>query len=197
MKDEVADAGWLRPSPPACLNGSESFRGGGSTVGDFWAWAFSDLRDNTIRGALAEFIVAKAVGDERPLRIGWDNYDVVSPEGTTIEVKCSAYLQSWAQRRHSDLSFGRMSAREFDASTNSYSEDRRVRADVFVFAVQSQRDPEAYDPLDLSHWQFWAVTGAVVRERAARSVGIRWVRDNGTGPHSFDGLREAVRAAGA
>ena len=29
---------------------------------DFWRWAFSDLRDNTQRGVLAEFLVALALG---------------------------------------------------------------------------------------------------------------------------------------
>jgi hypothetical protein len=29
------------------------------TVAHFWRWAFSDLRDNTTRGILAEFLAAK------------------------------------------------------------------------------------------------------------------------------------------
>ena len=74
------------------LDGSERFAGVDATVADFWRWACSDLRDNTTRGMFAEFLVAKAVGDQRPLRIGWDNFDVVAPDRTTIEVKCSGVL---------------------------------------------------------------------------------------------------------
>ena len=100
------------------LNGSERFAGLDATVANFWRWAFQRLRDNTMRGILAEFMVAKAVGDQRSLRIAWDNFDAQAPDGTTIEVKCSAFLQSWTQKRHSELVFGRLSAREFDAARN-------------------------------------------------------------------------------
>jgi len=192
------DAGWLYPSPLRRLDGSEGFTGHASApfrVGDFWAWAYSDLRANTIRGVLAEFLVARAVGDERPMRVEWDNYDVVAPDGTRIEVKSSAYLQSWPQRRPSSLSFGRISAKEWDEATGAFSAERRVRADVFVFAVQTQRDPAAYDPLDVSHWRFWVVPGGVVRERAGRTVGIGWVRRHGSGPHRYEDLATAIGAA--
>lgn len=177
------------------LTGSERFVGLDATVADFWRWAFSDLRDNTTRGILAEFLVARAVGDERSLRIGWDNFDAQAPDGTAIEVKCSAFLQSWTQKRHSELVFGRLSAREFDATRNEYSVDARVRADVFVFAVQTQREPAAYDVLDISHWEFWVVSASTIRERAGKTVGIRWVREHATGPLPYSGLADAIHAA--
>ena len=48
------------------LTGNEHFTYDGMPVGillnDFWAWNSSDLLNNTLRGALAEFIVASAVG---------------------------------------------------------------------------------------------------------------------------------------
>ncbi len=85
------------------------------------------------------------------MRIGWDNFDAQAPDGTATEVKCSALLQSWTQKQHSDLVFGRLSIREFDAGRNEYSVDARIRADVLVFAVQVQRDPAVNDALDISH----------------------------------------------
>ena len=177
------------------LTGSERFVGLDATVADFWRWAFSDLRDNTTRGILAEFLVAKAVGDKRSLRIGWDNFDAQAPDGTAIEVKCSAFLQSWAQKRHSELVFGRLSAREFDAIRNEYSVEARVRADVFVFAVQTQREPAAYDVLDISHWEFWVVSGTVVWEQQWKSVGIGWVKRCATGPIDHQHLAFAIKGA--
>jgi hypothetical protein len=177
------------------LDGSERFTGLDATVADFWRWAFSDLRDNTTRGILAEFLVARAVGDERDLRIGWDNFDAQAPDGTTIEVKCSAFLQSWALKRHSELRFGRLSAREFDATRNEYSVDARVRADVFVFCVQTQREPAAYDMLDISHWEFWVVDASTIRELGVKSIGIGWVRRHATGPLPYGELAEAIRVA--
>ncbi len=96
MKDEP-DPQWLRPAPVEALGGDDRFAGLDATVADFWSWAFSDLRANTTRGVLAEFLVAKAVGATQPVREAWDNYDVLAPDGTRIEVKSSAYLQSWTQ----------------------------------------------------------------------------------------------------
>jgi hypothetical protein len=193
MPEPIEEPAWLKPAPVAPLDGSEEFVGLEATVADFWRWAFSDLRDNTTRGILAEFLVAQAVGDKRGMRIGWDNFDAQAPDGTTIEVKCSAFLQSWTQKQHSDLVFGRLSAREFDAARNEYSVDTRVRADVFVFAVQIQRDPAAYDMLDLGHWEFWVIDADTIRETAGKTVGIKWVREHANGPVPYGELATAIR----
>jgi hypothetical protein len=97
---------WIQPSPPVALSGEEAFQGlGGATVHDFWVWSTGDLRENTTRGVLAEFFVARAVGAEAKMRVGWDNYDVRTPSGIRVEVKSSAYLQSWPQRVHSKIRF--------------------------------------------------------------------------------------------
>jgi hypothetical protein len=91
--------------------------------------------------------------------------------------------------------FGRLSAREFDATRNEYSVDARVRADVFVFAVQTQREPAASDVLDISHWEFWVVSTSTIRERAGKAVGIGWVREHAKGPLSYGGLADAIHVA--
>ena len=87
--------GWLVPAPPQLLEGSDVFVGLDATVVDFWRWAFSDLRDNTARGVLAEFLVASALGRTDTRRKGWDNFDVQTATGVRVEVKASGYLQSW------------------------------------------------------------------------------------------------------
>jgi hypothetical protein len=125
-----------------------------ATVADFWRWAFSDPRDNTIRGVLAEFLVAAAVARTDTRRKGWDNFDVQARSGIRVEVKASGYLQSWPQAKHSQLYFGRVAARTWDENLNEFGTEPEVRADVFVFAVQTCKDPAAYDALDLSQWQF-------------------------------------------
>ena len=191
--DPVAEPVWMTPRPPTRLNGLERFVELDASVLDFWRWAFSDLRENTVRGILAEYLVAKAVRDNRDLRISWDNFDVRAAEGTTIEVKCSAFLQSWPQRTHSRLEFARLRARSWDASTNVFSDEELVRADVFVFAVQTQREPDQYDMLDLSHWQFWVVSGVIVRQQRVKSVGIGWVQRFATGPVTYPELAATIR----
>lgn len=68
------------------------------TLKDFWAWAFSDLVSNTERGKLAEYIVATAMGCDEGTSPTWGSFDLLSPEGIKIEVKASAYIQSWEQK---------------------------------------------------------------------------------------------------
>src|SRR3954451_18080617 len=48
-----------------------------ASVGDFWAWAFSDLRQNSVRGHLAEYIVAMALGVRLEVRSAWDDHDLL------------------------------------------------------------------------------------------------------------------------
>lgn len=102
---EPAEREWLTPMAVERLTGDERFSSGGLTVADFWQWAFSDLRTNIVRGVLAEFLVARAVGDHSALREAWDNWDVTTTSGIKVEVKSSAYLQSWRQRKHSSIVF--------------------------------------------------------------------------------------------
>ncbi len=37
-------------------------------------------------------------------------------------------------------------------------------------AVQTQRDPAAYDVLDISHWEFWVASARTVREHETPHV---------------------------
>lgn len=80
----------LQPPSPPPLRGDEPVQGTDTTVLDFWRFALSDFKMNNVRGYLAEFLVARAIGAAGP-RVEWDAYDVVAPDGTTIEVKASAW----------------------------------------------------------------------------------------------------------
>src|SRR5579885_555682 len=121
----------LDPIPLHTLSGAEALTPDGADVLRFWQWAFSDLRSNVVRGVLAEFLVARALRADlsRP-RVSWDNYDFVSAEGWKVEVKASAYLQSWKQRRLSALSFSRLRGRIWDDETAQYIGQPEVRADL-------------------------------------------------------------------
>src|SRR5690606_21596217 len=83
----------------------------GVRVLDFWRWALGDLRLNSTRGMLAQFLVARAVWDTRPNDDGWGDFDVLSPEGIKIEVKSSGYLQSWSQVNPSRIVFSGLMGR--------------------------------------------------------------------------------------
>jgi hypothetical protein len=67
----------------------------------------SDLIDNITRGRLAEFIVASALGISIDgVRDSWAAWDLTIPDPLIrIEVKSSAYLQSWFQKSYSNVTF--------------------------------------------------------------------------------------------
>ena len=69
-----------------------------------------DLRMNNVRGYLAEFLVAQAVGS-KAARVEWDDYDVLAPDGTRIEVKSSGLLQAWEQAGPSRIVFSGLRGR--------------------------------------------------------------------------------------
>ena len=66
---------------------------------DYWQWSGSSLMDNTARGVLAEFLVGRALGLTGEPRREWEGYDLRLPCCKTIEVKSSARVQSWPQKK--------------------------------------------------------------------------------------------------
>lgn len=182
----------LIPKLVARLTGGEVFVGSSLTVLDFWRWAFSDLRTNVVRGVLAEFLVARAVGDPSPLRSAWDNFDVTTPSGIRVEVKSSAYLQSWSQRKISQIVFTGLTGRTWSSETAEYGERRELRADVYVFATHTCQHPDQYDPLDLNYWEFQVVSAQALEERGARSITKRQLEQLAPACHRFDQLADAI-----
>jgi len=160
---------WLIPKPIERLTGQEHLSDTASTVLDFWRWAFSDLRMNILRGILAEYLVAQATGDQSPIRDAWGNWDVTTAADIKVEIKASGYLQSWNQRNLSSIQFGRLTGREWSPQTNELAASRSLRADVYVFAVHTCRDPDQYDPLSI---QVQRYAPTVYRLNPERSVSV-------------------------
>ena len=179
------------PRPATPLEPGHVFGGSGVTVGEFWRWAYSDLRSNVVRGVLAEFLVAKALADPSPLRDAWDNHDVTTANGLKVEVKSSGYLQSWSQSKLSSVSFGRLTGKSWVEGTG-YSIEREIRADVFVFAIHICKVPDDYDPLDIAQWEFHVAPAAAVKAHGWRSAGVGFLKRWCSGPHPWHELAAAV-----
>lgn len=140
---------------------------------DFWRWSTSDLIANTTRGALAEFIVSKALGiDSKAVREEWAPWDFTTPEGTKVEVKSAAYIQSWHQKRPTKISFSTAKTLAWDANTGEYDSVVKRQADVYVFALLANQDQQPIDPLDTSQWLFWVVPTSKLdsRKRSQHSI---------------------------
>jgi len=188
------DDGRLVPPPTRLLEGDEPIVGTPGSVRDFWAWCLSDLRGNTVRPMLAEFLVAQALGASHRPRIEWDAYDVVTPEGITVEVKSSAYVQAWEQARPSTITFGGLNGRTWDAALG-HADAATYNAAVYVFALATARGHASYDPLDVAQWRFWVLPRASVEATGQKSLALSRVERLAGTPVAYAGLATAVRAA--
>lgn len=143
----------------------------GKLLSDFWAWNSSDLLNNTLRGALAEFIVATALElDTDICRKDWTPYDLETPSGIKIEVKSSAYLQSWNTDRISDIRFSIKPTRAWDAETDFDDEIKR-QSDVYVFCLYASKIKED-TPLLLDQWEFYVVPTSTLNQKCGNQKSI-------------------------
>ena len=166
---------------------------------DFWRWSVSDLVSNTWRGVVAEYIVAQALGVAQGLRADWRAYDLETSEGVKIEVKSSAYVQSWKQDRDSVIQFGVGKRRAWDAATNKLGDEVRRHADVYVFALLHHKDRQTVDPMNLAQWTFYVVPTKALneRERSQHSITLRSLEKLAGSAKAFADLRSEVARAAA
>lgn len=164
------------------------------SVAEFWRWARSDLVTNTERGVFAEFIVAVALNVPiTGVRNGaWSPIDLTTPEGTTVQVRSAAYLQSWYQARYSTIEFDVEPKRAWNLETNTWAERGR-HADVYVFALLLHRDKRSVDPLDMAQWMFYVLPTAALDGFPPRKISLAELQGRTRGLH-FDEVQDAVLA---
>lgn len=192
------------PLPPLDVepkSGAEPFHDSGERLGfdllRFWRWSASDLASNALRGRLAEFLVAQALGVADGVRAEWDAYDLRTPGGVTVEVKSCAYLQTWAQSRPSAVSFGIGPTRAWDPRMNVMEDEARRQARVYVFALLAHRDKATLDPMDVAQWEFFVLPTAVLDAElpAQARMGLSTLLRLGPERCGFAELRAAVERA--
>jgi len=130
----------------------------------FWQWSSSDLVSNAMRGVLAEFLVASALGLADGVRNQWDAFDLLLADGTRLEVKSAAYLQSWAHAKISKIVFTIRPTLAWSSETNRLSSELRRQADIYVFCLLDHRDKATLDPMRLEQWKFYLLRSAVLDE---------------------------------
>ncbi len=166
---------------PTKLVGRERLTGANipdATMLDFWRWAFSDLRANSLRGVLAEWIVAKLLGInpiDPPVRDPWGEFDLRTPEGVAIEVKASAYLQSWMELGTSKIVFGGLKGQTWSPQAG-YSGTATYNAQLYVFCVQTERDPARWNALDVAQWRFYLATRTQLAALNIRAITLPTVQ---------------------
>ena len=190
--------------PPKFRNGNEPFqlrgRSAKFTLYDFWQWLASDVVYNIHRGAVAEYIVAQALGVAADYpRAPFESCDLqihtkVS-EFVDLEVKCAAYVQSWhrVDSRPSVIGFNLEPKAGSTALTGKPSRD----AHVYIFCVLGE--PDVFpDPLDLGQWEFYILPAVAIDEEIPKQKTIRlsplqkMVRRRGQYTANYDELSNSI-----
>lgn len=164
---------------------------------DFWKWSASDLVSNATRGILAEFIVATAMGiDLAKPRDEWGSYDLMTPEGVRIEVKCSTFPQSRAQTSLSSVIFSIKPARKWIESTHEYSEVVVRDSDVYIFCLLQHTNKATVNPLEIEQWRFYVVaTNELYRLKGDQKTYTLKALEDFAISVPYDGIREAISIA--
>ena len=175
-------------------SGEESFVGTNQTLLDYWRWAHSDIASNSERGKLAEYIVKCAVGASSPCRIEWDAVDVIAPDNTRIEVKSSAYLQTWKCSKLSKIQFDIAPKKSWDSESNQYFQSIGRNSDVYVFCLFSCQNPSVANPINLSQWEFYVLRTNVLNEKIPnqKTIGLASLVRLGAKRVSYSELRAAI-----
>ena len=176
--------------------GKEMFLGSRTkrTLLDFWKWAYSDLVGNTERGAIAEYIVAIACDIDNNIRVSWDSYDLSLKNGLKVEVKSSAYLQTWKQKRYSTPIFNIPKTKAWNFIENTYDTERKRQADLYVFALLAHLDKETINPLNTNQWEFYIMsTNNLNNElKDSKQVSLKRLIKIGAIKSTFEKLHENI-----
>ncbi|MFN6945974.1 MAG: hypothetical protein ACK4ND_13580 [Cytophagaceae bacterium] len=163
---------------------------------DFWCWAFSDLLNNTTRGILAEFLIANALRIDQTCRKEWNAYDLITEKGLKIEVKSAAYVQSWEQKKVSEIKFNIATTKGWDAETNTYSPTSQRQSDVYIFALLKHKDKNTVNPLDLDQWLFYVLKTAEINKVCGdkKSIGINSLLKLNPAICHYDELKKQIES---
>lgn len=131
----------------------------GCNMGHFWSWAYSNLLENTVRPAFAEFVVGTLLGVTGDGRKVWDAVDL-RYGAHAIEVKSAAYVQAWQQNEPSRIQFDIARKLGWDHDTNTRVASRGRLAHCYVFCLYPETDRAQASPLAVSAWRFWVLPTA-------------------------------------
>ena len=150
-------------------------------LSDFWSWAYSDLMGNTERGKIAEYIVATAINREDIVNDSFSKYDLISKENIKIEVKTSAYIQSWGQKHYSNIIFNIPKTYGWNSQDNTYDKDKKRQADVYVFCLLNHKEQDTVNPLDMNQWEFYILKTSIINEKCNnnKTISLKKLRNIG------------------
>lgn len=154
----------------------------GLTAEDFWIWAYSDMLENTVRNAFAEFLVGFVLGRlNRPRpgqeSVGFDYRD------KQVTVKAASYTQNKPQRKKSKINFDiGVRKKEAPRLENATRPDARRPSDCYIFCLFvyenfNDKDAARNALLDTNHWVFYVIPTEQLDRMLPnhKTVGVGWL----------------------
>jgi len=194
---EIIDYRMYEPIEFTKKTGNEVFTIDGKTqkfkLLDFWGWAFSDLTNNLLRGALAEYIVAEALGISN-VRDQWSLWDL-EYRGKKIEIKSSSYYQSWKQDKPSHIAFDISESYPYDNPEDKKIVKKR-RSDLYVFAHLKHDDKKTLNPLELNQWDFYIIQTKTLNEKVPKqkTIGLTSLKKLNPIETNYENLKKTIDA---
>jgi hypothetical protein len=160
---------------------------------NYWQWAYSDLVGNTARGALAEYIVALALEIDNETQENWKPYDL-DYKSLKIEVKSSAYLQSWNQNTLSDIRFSIRKTVEDNVSGKNESNLPNRKSDLYIFCLLNHKIQDTINPMNLEQWRFYLLETRIINEelKDTKSISLKMLKRMSTRSCNYDRLKILV-----
>ena len=136
--------------------------------------------------------MAAALGLQGKPRIEWECTDLELRPGVTIEVKSSAYYQSWKQKKRSALKFSIGRRKRWCDETGEWSENAARWAKLYVFCVL-----ESCDPLNTSDWEFLVLRTPVLEDKRpdGTSIGLKPLIALGPAICRYPSLKQVIERA--
>ena len=143
------------------LSGTEPFTQNGEAIGisviDFWSFQFSNILHDP--DEIAEFLVAKALGQTKPYnKNSWTPFDILYRD-KRIEVKQTAYYHPFNEPGNIS------SVRRFGIQQVKETDDKyRRQNDIYIFCLLNGENEESAWPLEVSHWTFYMAPTVLINE---------------------------------
>ena len=167
------------------------------SVLDFWRFSYGNLAGQS--PVIAEFLVAKALGKEKPENTEyWTAYDM-EYRGKRIEVKSTEYVHSWNKKRVSDNRT--FSVAPTNAGYWNNTDERKLERqnDIYVFCLNTNRELQHPQPLKVDYWEFYVMPTSEINRYAEekgnpyqKKITLSTVKRLAGECVSFDGLKDKI-----
>lgn len=167
------------------------------SVLDFWRYCYGNLAGQS--AVIAEFLVAKALENDKAENVTlWTAYDM-SYRGMRIEVKSTEYVHAWNRKRVSNV-------RTFSIapSNNKYwgsAGERKMsrQNDLYVFCLNTNKEVQHPRPLNIDDWEFYVVTTTRINSYAAsygnpdqKKISLNVVKSLAGNAVKWNGLKQRI-----